>query len=142
LKKPENGQKGAAKAPAGKVRHDERGNAVWQWATDTARNAIGATSNLLRKLDISGLSLEEDADSPPPPPTPSTAVDPPDERLPGKTPPAIKPAASARASPPGGGFNPYNNTGVRVARKPVRSAAAASAANRRRSWWRRLLGKR
>ena len=55
--------------PSGGVRHDERGHAVWQWASDTARNAINSTSALLRKLEVPGLSLQDD----PPPASTSTA---------------------------------------------------------------------
>ena len=43
----------------GGVKHDARGNAVWQWATETARHAVASTSQLLRRLDVSSLSLEE-----------------------------------------------------------------------------------
>ena len=41
------------------MKHDARGNAVWQWATETARHAVASTSQLLRRLDVSSLSLEE-----------------------------------------------------------------------------------
>ena len=44
---------------AGGVRHDARGNAVWQWASETARHAAASTSQLLRRLDASDLKLEE-----------------------------------------------------------------------------------
>ena len=58
---PKNDQSGRAKRPSGTVRYDERGHAVWQWATDTARNAINSTSALLRKLEVPGLSVQDDA---------------------------------------------------------------------------------
>jgi len=45
---------------AGEVRHDSRGHAVWHWASETARNAAISTSQLLRRLDLSGLSLEDE----------------------------------------------------------------------------------
>lgn len=44
--------------PSGRVRHDERGNAVWDWLKDTARNAIDSTSRLLRKLEAPELEME------------------------------------------------------------------------------------
>jgi hypothetical protein len=44
---------------AGGVRHDARGNAVWQWATETARHAVASTSQMLRRLEVSNLKLEE-----------------------------------------------------------------------------------
>jgi len=33
--------------PRDGVRHDSRGNAVWQWAVDTGKHAIDSTSRLL-----------------------------------------------------------------------------------------------
>jgi hypothetical protein len=66
----------------GRVTHDERGNAVWEWVTTATRQAILSATSLLRKLDSSELSLEE---------TPSE-----DEKL--------KLLPDKR---PGGGFNPY-----------------------------------
>lgn len=57
---------GKTKPLAGGVRHDERGNAVWQWAADTARHAAASTSQLLRRLEISNLKLQEPDDNKPP----------------------------------------------------------------------------
>ena len=51
--------------PAGGVRHDEQGNAVWHWASNTSRQAIESTSRLLRKLEVPGLKLLDDSDEPP-----------------------------------------------------------------------------
>jgi len=48
---------------SGEVRHDDRGNAVWHWAADTARTAIQSASQILRKLDLTGLSIESDQKS-------------------------------------------------------------------------------
>src|ERR1700733_6846973 len=47
-------------AAAGNVRH-EGGRAVWQWAADTARHVAMSASQVLRKLDASSLTLEDDA---------------------------------------------------------------------------------
>ncbi|MFO1400429.1 MAG: hypothetical protein U1F30_04340 [Steroidobacteraceae bacterium] len=44
----------------GAVKHDSRGNAVWQWAVDTGKHALDSTSALLRRLDMPGLTLEGD----------------------------------------------------------------------------------
>jgi len=44
----------------GGVQHDARGNAVWQWAVESGRHAIEATSQLLRRLEVPGLKLEDD----------------------------------------------------------------------------------
>jgi hypothetical protein len=48
--------------PTGRVVHDERGNAVWDWVKDTARIAIESTSRLLRKLEAPNLKVENEAD--------------------------------------------------------------------------------
>lgn len=61
------------KNSGGRVVHDARGNAVWQWVKDAGRAAIESTSTLLKRLeapelkvedakDDDGLKLEEDVD--------------------------------------------------------------------------------
>jgi hypothetical protein len=45
---------------AGRVIHDARGNAVWDWVAETGRILIGNTSRLLRKLDVPELSMEDE----------------------------------------------------------------------------------
>jgi hypothetical protein len=47
------------KQPGG-VKHDSRGNAVWQWAAESGRHAIDSTSRLLKRLEVPGLKLEDD----------------------------------------------------------------------------------
>ncbi len=140
------------KPQLGEVRHDERGQAVWHWAVDTARNAINSTSQLLRKLDLSALSLEED--QPPPAGTPSAAE------------PAVKPAKlelapsdaakGPRRAGAAGEFNPYKSARPVAPAKPARPGQRLKAedppravpkprrpesAAPRSSWWRRLLGR-
>ena len=56
------GDKTAADRSAGRVVHDSRGNAVWQWVKDTGRHAIESTSALLRKLELPELKVEEHKD--------------------------------------------------------------------------------
>jgi len=46
----------------GKVVHDERGNAVWDWLKQTGRNAIESTTRLLRKLEAPELNVEKPED--------------------------------------------------------------------------------
>jgi hypothetical protein len=55
---PASGERG----PTGKVRHDERGNAVWDWLAQTSRVCIEATSRLLKKLETPELKIEEKKD--------------------------------------------------------------------------------
>ncbi len=69
--------------PSGRVRHDERGNAVWDWLKETGRNAIESTSRLLRKLELPQLKVEDKKD----------------EEL------RIQPDRD-----PGGGYDPYNQS--------------------------------
>jgi len=71
--------------PSGRVRHDERGNAVWDWLKDTGRNALEATSRLLKKLEAPDLQMEDKKD----------------EEL------RIQPDRDRDA---GGGYDPYNQS--------------------------------
>ena len=47
---------------SGKVVHDERGNAVWDWLKQTSRIAIESTSRLLRRLETPELKVEDTKD--------------------------------------------------------------------------------
>jgi len=68
---------------AGKVVHDERGHAVWQWVKETSRIAIESTSRLLRKLEAPDLKIEDSKDE------------------------ELRIVADPSA---GGGYDPYNRT--------------------------------
>jgi hypothetical protein len=46
----------------GRVVRDERGNAVWDWLSQTSRICLDATSRLLRKLEAPELKMEEKQD--------------------------------------------------------------------------------
>lgn len=46
----------------GRVVHDSRGNAVWQWVKDTGRQAIESTSALLKKLELPELKVQDHKD--------------------------------------------------------------------------------
>jgi hypothetical protein len=131
----------------GGVKHDARGNAVWQWATETARHAVASTSQLLRRLDVSSLSLEDTQASKSAPGRSAPA-----KAAPGKPASAkpVAPLAGAKPVPPGrgerSGFDPYD--GAAAARgKPARATPPGAAARPRpaaprASWWRRLLHRR
>ncbi len=45
--------------PAGRVRHDDRGRAVWDWAVATGEFATLSATNVMRKLETTELSIEE-----------------------------------------------------------------------------------
>lgn len=119
MSKPDKTQPTKTKPLAGGVRHDARGNAVWQWAAETARHAVASTSQLLRRLDVSSLSLDDDDAS---------------GEAQGR-PLSGKPGSHKRK--PGGGFNPYDGAAM-PAPPAVKKSAAVPAASRR-SWWRRLF---
>jgi hypothetical protein len=44
---------------SGRVIHDERGNAVWDWLKETSRIAIDSTSRLLKRLEVPELKMED-----------------------------------------------------------------------------------
>jgi hypothetical protein len=83
-----------ASPQAGRIVHDSRGNAVWNWAQGGDASSTASTSKMLRKLDLGNLRMEDDA------------------------PAAEKqPDAKKGGSGYGPGYNPYDRTA------PVRSAA-------------------
>jgi hypothetical protein len=53
----------AKTTPSGRVVHDDRGNAVWDWLKETSRIAIESTSRLLKKLEVPELRMEEEKDN-------------------------------------------------------------------------------
>ena len=57
----------APKAPetpagSGRVVHDDRGNAVWDFLKETGRICIESTSAMLKKLEVPGLKMEGEKD--------------------------------------------------------------------------------
>ena len=103
------------------------GHAVWQWAADSGRNLIVSTTALLRRLDVPGLKLEDDAGTP--------------RGQPG----VARDDSAARANT---GYDPYGSKRATSAKalhpaarpRPVATKPAA-VPPRRRSWWRRLFGR-
>ena len=81
-------------AKTGKVVHDERGNAVWDWLKQTGRNAIDSTTRMLRRLETPELKVEEAHE----------------EEL------RIQPDSG---SSPGGGYDPYNQP-IKSRRTPTK----------------------
>ena len=61
---PSAGEKSAAPkdefaGKSGRIVHDERGNAVWDWIKETSRIAIDSTSRLLKRLEVPELKVED-----------------------------------------------------------------------------------
>ena len=79
---------------AGRVRHDDRGAAVWDWAMETGVFDTLSSSALMRRLDVAELKVQES--------------------------PGLALAVAGRDA--GGGGDPYNSRGaVRCAPAPRRS---------------------
>ena len=83
---------GATAAPqSGRVRFDARGNAVWEWQTETGKFSTEINTQRLRKLEAPELSIEQT------------------NRV--KKPEGLSLSDDAM---PGGGFNPYDNSPSRT----------------------------
>ena len=55
---------GQEEKPAGRVRHDERGMAVWDWAVATGEFATLSATHALKKLSLDDLKIEETSKTP------------------------------------------------------------------------------
>jgi hypothetical protein len=88
--------------PSGRVRHDERGMAVWDLAIATGEFSTLSATSALKKLDVGQLSIEE-----------TTRVG------------VLTPDKVSRDK--GGGFDPYNqrDTGRKLAAPPPAKPAPA-----------------
>jgi hypothetical protein len=84
--------------PAGRVEHDERGNAVWR------KGSGDSTSTMLKKLEVPELKLEGQEDHRSAPLTPKPGA------------PTAK-SSSPPPADPGGGYNPYDQG--KMIRKPT-----------------------
>ena len=123
----------SGKHPGG-VRHDSRGNAVWQWAVDSGKHAIDSTSRLLKRLEVPGLKLEGDTSENKQPGASGKAA--------GSNPP-VKPDRQAGYNPYGGsGGTPGARTARPAAAKPATAMKPAAGTPSRPSLWQRLFRKR
>jgi hypothetical protein len=104
--------------PAGRVRHDERGQAVWDWAVASGEYAKLSATHALKKLEVSDLKLEETNRTP---------------KL------SLKEAGRDK----GGGFDPYNQagTGKRQGEAAQRQGITGSKERDRTAALDRLYGK-
>ena len=89
--------------PAGRVRHDARGHAVWDWAVATGEFATLSTTRALKKLEVADLSIEDHKTAP------------------------LKLETTGRDK--AGGFDPYNQrgTGKRQGEAAQRAGVTGSA---------------
>jgi hypothetical protein len=104
--------------PSGRVRHDERGMAVWDWAVATGEFATLSTTRALKKLEIADLEIE-------------------DHKA-----PELKPEVSGRDK--AGGFDPYNQrgSGKRQGEAAQRAGITGAADRDRSGVLDQLLGKK
>jgi hypothetical protein len=49
---------------SGRVKHDDRGNAIWEWAVSTGAIAVDSVTQRLKRLDNPTLSLADEASNP------------------------------------------------------------------------------
>ncbi len=86
---------------SGRVVHDSRGNAVWDWVKETGRICIESTSAMLKKLEVPGLKMEGEKDdelSIEADRDPGGGYDPYNQRTPV---PKVTPTPAAKGKPPG-----------------------------------------
>jgi hypothetical protein len=108
----------ASSRPSGRVRHDERGMAVWDWAVATGEFATLSATNVLQKLDPGTLAIEETQRS--------------------------KKAIAPLGKDQGGGGDPYNTRGAgqRVGDAARRQGVTGSADRPRSAVLDQLTGKK
>jgi hypothetical protein len=105
--------------PSGRVRHDERGVAVWDWAVATGEFSTLSTTRALKKLEVSDLKIDDTARSP-----------------------ELKLEVAGRDK--GGGFDPYNQrgSGKREGEAAKRQGITGSPARDRSGVLDQLTGKK
>ena len=106
--------------PSGRVRHDERGVAVWDWAVATGEFATLSTTRALKKLEVADLKIDDHK--------PKTSE--------------LRLETTGRDK--AGGFDPYNQrgTGKRQGEAAQRAGITGSADRDRGSVLDQLTGKK
>jgi hypothetical protein len=104
--------------PSGRVRHDERGVAVWDWAVASGEFATLSTTRALKKLEVADLQIED------------------------HKPAALRLETTGRDK--AGGFDPYNQrgTGKRQGEAAHRAGITGSADRDRGNVLDQLTGKK
>ena len=104
--------------PSGRVRHDERGVAVWDWAVASGEYAALSTTRALKKLEVADLQIED------------------------HKPAELKLETTGRDK--AGGFDPYNQrgTGKRQGEAAQRAGITGSPNRDRSSVLDQLTGKK
>jgi hypothetical protein len=130
----------------GGVQHDARGNAVWQWAVESGKQALDSTSRLLKRLEVPGLKLEGDTSERPGPGAAPAKTPVAGSKAQSKSAPSEpKPSKADRQT----GYNPYGgaagarpgSTAARpgAATKPGTAMKPAAGTATRPSFWQRLF---
>ncbi|HTU67951.1 MAG TPA: hypothetical protein VMF52_18525 [Steroidobacteraceae bacterium] len=108
---------GSGERPSGRVRHDERGMAVWDWAVATGEFHTLSATSALKKLEVGELKIEETA------------------KVPG-----LSLEKSGRDK--GGGFDPYNQRGSGKRQGEAAERQGVTGATDRAAVLEQLLGKK
>jgi hypothetical protein len=131
----------SGKTPGG-VRHDSRGNAVWQWAVDSGKQALDSTSRLLKRLEVPGLKLEGDTSEEKQPGAAGQSAG----RGAGQSAGQSKSAGTKAKPGREAGYNPYGASRPTAPRpaavKPAAATKPAAGKPSRPSLWQRLFRKR
>jgi hypothetical protein len=105
--------------PSGRVRHDERGMAVWDWAVATGEFATLSATRAMKKLQVADLKIDDTVKKP-------------------------ELSLEKAGRDMGGGFDPYNGAGVgkRVGEAATRQGVTGSKERDRTAALDRLYGKK
>ena len=92
------------KRPAGRIVHDARGNAVWNWGgtADAPHISLDSTSTMLKRLELPELKVEGQEET---------------VQAPAKAAAAVAPSKKSAAPDVSGGYNPYDQR--KAVRKPT-----------------------